>query len=426
MLKENKKNECYGCSMTGVRRAVAFTKEAVVIFHSPQSCSQVIREKDSNTIRQSISLSENTVPVIATNISSEDVIFGAHKKLEECLKYVAQIYAPEYIVVGNSCVAGIIGDDVTNIAKKVSKEIGLPVFTVPCFGFMNGGYEEGLLSVARQLIEYYVRPLPEKFKEVTLIGIVDKNRNYEYLFIKEILNEWGFKINCIFPGEAKLGEIKRIGSSSACILCSKYNMVNNPYQKIAAIIEEKIKRPILNVADPIGYEKALIWIKEIGAGLKLEEKIIARTKEALNEKFIMLFEDYRKYFSNKRAIIYVRKLPELTIDLTWFLEIIDNTGIEVIGISFAENISVSAIEGFTAAQNLSKLTILTETDYNNFEDISDYVFTLRMDSQCKKDDIPIPYVSPPFGIRGIGEFLDKILKVEMKKRHRGRNEKLLF
>lgn len=204
--------------MTGVRRAVAFHEDAIVIFHSPQSCSQVIREKDLNIFKNSIlDYDIKNVPIIATNISSEDVIFGAHKKFEECLRYVITKYRPAYVIVGNSCVAGIIGDDVINIGAKIGKESGVPVFISPCFGFMNGGYEEGLLSITKQLIEFYVKPSEKELAEVTLIGIIDKNRNYEYHFIESILSAWQLRINCIFPGAGRVAEMQKIGGSKACI-----------------------------------------------------------------------------------------------------------------------------------------------------------------------------------------------------------------
>ena len=411
--------KCYGCSMTGVRRAVIYNNEAVVVFHSPQGCGQVIREKDGKTSNHlSTVIRQDTVPIFTTNISDKDIVFGAGKKLEECLAYVIKKITPKYIVVGNSCVAGIIGDDIVSIAEAISKEFKVPIFTVPCFGFMNGGYEEGLIGISQQLLAYYIKPCLKKKREITLIGFVDKTNSYEFSFMEKILGEWAYNINCVFPGVATIAQIGNIASSKACILCGNYNKVNNAYKRVAEIIGEKYEIDIINAIAPIGYKRSISWIKNVGKALMVEDSLIKLTVQKEKTEIFTMLSQYKQYFTGKECIIYIHKIPDFIISLDWFFELLDMTGIRVKKILFRREIKKSDIVKFI--ENCKMSSYVIEVGKGNKELLKEaaYVFSIRMDDIGKERLIPIPYVNPPFNTLGLEEYLKKIFKVAMKNLHR--------
>ena len=181
------KNNCYGCSMTGIRRVAGFSRDCVIVLHSPTACGQIIREKDGYVLRNYMPGENVPVPIVTTNISGTGAIFGAQDQLEECLLQVIRSFAPRYIFVGSSCVVGVIGDDVAAVCDKVSRQFGLPIFAIPCCGFMNGGYEAGMKAAARFLIDAFITPGSLQQDEVILCGILDKNRNYEYFTCSKLL-----------------------------------------------------------------------------------------------------------------------------------------------------------------------------------------------------------------------------------------------
>lgn len=82
-------------------------------------------------------------------------IFGGADRLRACIEDVVNTYRPKCLIIANSCVAGVIGDDVEAVGKESEVKYGIPVFTVPCYGFLDGEYYQGYFAVAEQLAERF-------------------------------------------------------------------------------------------------------------------------------------------------------------------------------------------------------------------------------------------------------------------------------
>lgn len=416
MYLKEKRNSCYGCSMTGVRRAAAHNPGAVLVFHSPVSCGQVIREKDSSSLKIYIDGLEQDTPLITSNISGNDVIFGAQGRLEQCLRFAIEKYGPEYILLGNSCIAGIIGDDIEAVAAEVSEESGVPVFTVPCCGFMNGGYETGVYEAAKKLLDYYVQPQHVKKREVTLIGLVDKNKNYEYLFMKRVLASLGITINCVFPGYASVQEMRCIGASQAVICCSKYNMVNKPFREIALKTAQAANTDMIDLPDPVGYGPALEWIKNIAKLLHVDSN---RTDAVvLEEQTVMenVFSRYRKELQGSRALLYIAKKPDIIFDLSWYLDVIRQAGIVVQQVAFSVSFGREEAEALYRLYKLDACgmqLLVRKADFSEY----DFILTVRWEQNRLTNGVPVPYVNPLFGAAGIAQHLEKMHRILMQRRH---------
>ena len=108
--------------MPGVWRAVAYCQGVVVIFHSPKACAHVARTMDINahfrTIADGRRENVGSVPLLSSQLEEKHSIFGGVERLESCIAFAVQEYAPQCLVIANSCVAGVIGDDVESVARK--------------------------------------------------------------------------------------------------------------------------------------------------------------------------------------------------------------------------------------------------------------------------------------------------------------------
>lgn len=410
-----KRGNCYGCSMTGVKRAVAHNKGAVLLLHSPAACGQVLREKDNNGVNTCVALNNYEAPVFISCLNNEDAIFGANKKLELYLRQIIEQYKPEYAVVGNSCVIGVIGDDVENVCQQISDEYNIPVFSIPCFGFMNGGYEKGLTLTSQYLMEYYVKRMEARNNKVTLIGIVDKSRNHEYFFIEDVLKCFGLDINCVFPGDATIEQMKSIGESKALVLCSRYNMLSSVYFKIADTLQQATGLELVSVGDPVGYEKALRWVNDMGHALRVSSEVISKTHDRIKKEFEDLFAYYRNFFAGKTAIIYISMFPYIDTNLDWVFDLLENVGVCVEGVVIPCDTNDAELKKIIAYPKLFDCWIETADTFAGTQ--ADFIFALRADKKFEQL-VPIPYVNPPFGILGAKEFFAKMLKIEMIRKHR--------
>ena len=117
--------------MPGVWRAVAYMNGAVVVFHSPRACAHVARTMDINSQYRTLSENEReqwgSVPLLSSQMQEKDAIFGGVARLEKCLRFAIETYKPKCLMIANSCVAGVIGDDVESVAREVEEEYNVPI-----------------------------------------------------------------------------------------------------------------------------------------------------------------------------------------------------------------------------------------------------------------------------------------------------------
>lgn len=407
---------CYGCSMTGVRRAIAFNKDAVIVFHSPYACGQIMREKESNAYNHRYEISDDETPLVTSDILDKDAIFGAQDKLAACLDEVIKVYNPKYIVVANSCVAGVIGDDVEAICQSVQTRTNTPILCVPCFGFMNGGYEEGLYQAGKLLIDRFVHPSEEREKKITLVGIVDPYKTTEHIFTQDILEQLGFEVACIFPGRTTVEEMEAIGKSQALLMCARFNYVHAPYVKLGKYLSEKTKLPIIDYkSDPVGYVSTLEWIEDLAKKLSVSKERTDAVLNSMKERFTQIIAKYKPRLAGKKVVIYVLRLPQIDIKLDWFLEILNLVGIETLGYVIDQRIDSEASKKFIEDLDLG-LPVLSEDALNE----ADLVYTISMAKYRNMDHIPVPFATSPFGYVGLAVFYEKCYRKLMKFEHRGR------
>ena len=403
------KNNCYGCSMTGIRRVAGFSRDCAVVLHSPKACGQIIREKDGYTLRHYMPDESRPVPIFTTDINGQDAIFGAQDQLEECLVRVIREHAPSYVFVGSSCVVGVIGDDVAAVCDRVSRQFNIPVFAIPCCGFMNGGYEAGMIAAARFLIDTFVTPGSTPQNEVTLCGILDKHRNYEYEFIKNAFASWNIKINSIFPGYTDVRQMQELNRSRAILLCGSYTKIASPYRDIALYLGQKLSIPVITAPDPIGYRKSLDWLSTVGEQLRVDSKLLAASVVKLKKEFEEALNLRRPYLEGKTAVLYFSVLPKIPVYLDWLTELADLTSMVFKGMfleDFEEKPTYASVEEVYLPIRRLDIPMCNRSALAE----ADFIFTIRRKADAPANCIQLPYIHPPFGSHGFRDFTEKLFR----------------
>jgi len=70
-----------------------------------------------------------------TDINELDVIYGAEKRLFKSIREICEKYDPPAIFVYQTCITGLIGDDIEAVCKRAAEKFGKPVIPVNAPGF---------------------------------------------------------------------------------------------------------------------------------------------------------------------------------------------------------------------------------------------------------------------------------------------------
>lgn len=203
MIGKHAKRKPVICNLTGIYTANAFNPGAVVVIHAPRACSHLIagalpylKERYRKSGRK---LPYDMGNFYVTGLTDKEAIFGGEQKLEECLQAVISAQQPAYIMVAAGCVAGVIGDNIEAVCRRVEEETNVPILHTDGSGFMNDTESDPYLLTTKLLIEKFspLKRTDEKDKTVVLLGeqpINNKafvnsciNRLFHYFGLQDVL-----------------------------------------------------------------------------------------------------------------------------------------------------------------------------------------------------------------------------------------------
>lgn len=254
------------CSMPGVWRAVAHCQGFVVIFHSPRACAHVARTMDINSHFRSLADEQGdgtaTIPLLSSQLEEKHTIFGGAEQLEKCIAYAVEKYTPQCIVIANSCVAGVIGDDVVSVAREAKEKYQLPILTVDSYGFLDGEYYEGYFSMTENLIDHFVRLLPKEKKTVVLLGDNGGPWGHYAKEVTRLLNALGIKVIGQFPGYMSFDEIQKLGRAEGCIVLGGRGHTYVGLNRLARKLYQQCDIKYLDNIYPLGWHGTERWLQE--------------------------------------------------------------------------------------------------------------------------------------------------------------------
>ncbi|MGM9568569.1 MAG: nitrogenase component 1 [Phascolarctobacterium sp.] len=263
------------CSMPGIWRAVAYCKGVVVIFHSPKACAHVARTMDINAHFRTMSEGKReeigSVPLLSSQLEEKHSIFGGVERLEACIAHAVKEYAPECLVIANSCVAGVIGDDVEAVARKAQEQYKLPVLSLDCCGFLDGEYYEGYYGITELLVERFVRPLPSQEGKVLLLGDNGGPWGHYAQEVTRILNAMGVQVLGQFPGYMAFQDLPKVAAAEAIIVLGGRGQTHVGLTKIAGLMQKKLGIPYLNQY-PVDWQQTQEWIMAVGELLHRQDE----------------------------------------------------------------------------------------------------------------------------------------------------------
>lgn len=291
-----------GCQLILALGIVRTFQNVVTIIHGPLGCASnnIGLAGFNKTARLLKGKPASDVVWIHTNLDESDVITGGAAKLRSAILYADREYRPDVIVIGNSCVPGIIGDDIDSVVDELSREVSAKVVPVHCEGFRSRFVASGYDAAYHGLLKRLVDP-PERIRSaisgsddeirrdaaeslelgrtVNLLNVGSTSYGDE-VELTRILESLGLKVN-VLPLYGHVEEIRRMGEAALNIsICATHD------DYLVGHLKERFGTPYVIDTLPIGIKNTNAWLRAIGRAMNIverTERVIERETAELEE-----------------------------------------------------------------------------------------------------------------------------------------------
>lgn len=418
----------YGCSMIGACRVVAYCRDVVVILNSPLGCAHILRDRElvrnyqpKNPLRGLF----NSIGrrIVYTNLTDNDTIYGSADKLRACVKNVVLEYKPSYIIIANSCMVGIIGDDIAGIVGDLEESYHLPIIAINSFGFMNGAYSKGFILAVSALLDRFVKSRINRSKNnVVLIAPFEGKNSTAFQAIAELLKHLGISRVILFPGAADVQEIEQLGECKYGIILDHTNMLIEDYKAAAELMQKKLQLQILDYPDPIGFEATIKWLYKISEKLQPDKMLLDEMIQFTKEEYNKIVNDFLENVGRENKVSLVIRDAKVILNLNWLEGILNDLTLSVEAIYVDKTNSVQGnvlTELINSNPKFNKIPclFLSETEIINTVAPKN-ILSIRVPKETLPSAVPIPYMNMGFGIAGIKQFVFDLEKMLLIKKNR--------
>lgn len=316
-----------GCAYAGSKGVVwGPVKDMVHLSHGPVGCGQYSWATRRNLASGKPGV-DNFVPFqFTSDFQERDIVYGGDKRLEVILREIKSLFPlAKGISIQSECPIGLIGDDIEAVAKKMTKELGMPVIPVRCEGFRGVSQSLGH-HIANDSIRDHLlgkRKLEDKTSyDVALIG--DYNIGGDAWATKELLEEAGYRVVSVWSGDGTLDGLAMTPDVKLNIIHC-YRSMNY----ICRHMEEQYGIPWTE-ANFFGPSKIKASLRKLAG--HFDDVIKEKTEQAIQrheQEMNKTIAKYRPRLEGKKVMLYVGGLrPRHTI------EAFEDLGMEIIGTGY--------------------------------------------------------------------------------------------
>ncbi|MFD3226603.1 nitrogenase molybdenum-iron protein alpha chain [Rahnella aceris] len=318
-----------GCAYAG-SKGVVFgpIKDMAHISHGPVGCGQYSRAGRRNYYTGWSGVNSFGTINFTSDFQERDIVFGGDKKLDKLIDELEMLFPlTKGISVQSECPVGLIGDDISAVAKTSSAKIGKPVVPVRCEGFRGVSQSLGH-HIANDVIRDWVLDNREgnEFEttpyDVAIIG--DYNIGGDAWASRILLEEMGLRVVAQWSGDGTLAEMENT-PKVALNLVHCYRSMNY----ISRHMEEKHGIPWIEY-NFFGPTKIAESLREIAARF---DDTIRKNAEAVIEKYQAqtqaVIDKYRPRLEGKKVLLYLGGLRPRHI-----IGAYEDLGMEIIGTGY--------------------------------------------------------------------------------------------
>ena len=349
----------HGCAFNGAMTMSSNLKDAVILAHSPKSCTYLSIQTISSAGRRTLFERGNILPsslipnVLSTDMSETDMVFGGSENLLSKVKSVLNSQSPPPdIVIVSSCPSGIIGDDIDD-ALSLSTE-RTKIVTVKAEGNLTGDYLQGMLmaytSLAKQIID---RKVEKRERTVNIIfeKVVARNTEMNFQRLKTFLTRMNISVNCRFLCNTSYASLRDFCSAELNLLAYR--------DYTGKILEDffikEYGASFFEKQFPIGFKETSDWLLALGKHFDASDE----AKSIISENEII----YQNRIKSVRPKLEGKKLMIITYnhELDWILNAALDCDMKIVKIcvlNFSQDegfrSSLSEIDGIEVVENYDK------------------------------------------------------------------------
>lgn len=349
----------HGCAFNGAMTMSSNLKDAVILAHSPKSCTYLSIQTISSAGRRTLFERGNILPsslipnVLSTDMSETDMVFGGSENLLSKVKSVLNSQTPPpAIVIVSSCPSGIIGDDIDD-ALSLSTE-RTKIVTVKAEGNLTGDYLQGMLmaytSLAKQIIDRNVEKR-EKTVNIVFEKVVARNTEMNFQRLKTFLTRMNISVNCRFLCNTSYASLRDFCSAELNLLAYR--------DYTGKILEDffikEYGASFFEKQFPIGFKETSDWLLALGKHFYASDE----AKSIISENEII----YQNRIKSVRPKLEGKKLMIITYnhELDWILNAALDCDMKIVKIcvlNFSQDegfrSSLSEIDGIEVVENYDK------------------------------------------------------------------------
>lgn len=292
-----------GCCYAGCKGVVIGPIiDMVHIVHGPVGCSYYAWMTRRNLGRYEEGTPNYLSYAFTTDMQDPDIIFGGEKKLKTAIKEAYDIFHPKAISVHATCPVGLIGDDVHQVAREASAELGINVVAFSCEGYKGVSQSAGHHIANNNLFKFVVgtddTPFENKFT-INMLG--EYNIGGDSWEIHRILNKCGIDVNATLSGDVTYGEIARSHMVNLNLV-----QCHRSINYVAEMMEKKYGIPWLKV-NFIGAESAAKSMRKIACYFE-DQDLIDKVEKVIEEEMAEVtpvLEEIKPRTQGKKAILVV-------------------------------------------------------------------------------------------------------------------------
>lgn len=349
----------HGCAFNGAMTMSSNLKDAVILAHSPKSCTYLSIQTISSAGRRTLFERGNILPsslipnVLSTDMSETDMVFGGSENLLSKVKSILNSKSPPpAIVIVSSCPSGIIGDDIDD-ALSLSTE-RTKIVTVKSEGNLTGDYLQGMLmaytSLAKQIIDRSVEKR-ERTVNIVFEKVVARNTEMNFQRLKTFLARMNISVNCRFLCNTSYASLRDFCSAELNLLAYR--------DYTGKILEDffikEYGASFFEKQFPIGFKETSDWLLALGKRFDASDE----AKSIISENEII----YQNRIKSVRPKLEGKKLMIITYnhELDWILNAALDCGMKIVKIcvlNFSQDegfrSSLSEIDGIEVVENYDR------------------------------------------------------------------------
>lgn len=349
----------HGCAFNGAMTMSSNLKDAVILAHSPKSCTYLSIQTISSAGRRTLFERGNILPsslipnVLSTDMSETDMVFGGSENLLSKVKSILNSQSPPpAIVIVSSCPSGIIGDDIDD-ALSLSTE-RTKIVTVKAEGNLTGDYLQGMLmaytSLAKQIIDRNVEKR-ERTVNIVFEKVVARNTEMNFQRLKAFLARMNISVNCRFLCNTSYASLRDFCSAELNLLAYR--------DYTGKILEDffikEYGASFFEKQFPIGFKETSDWLLALGKHFDASDE----AKSIISENEII----YQNRIKSVRPKLEGKKLMIITYnhELDWILNAALDCDMKIVKIcvlNFSQDegfrSSLSEIDGIEVVENYDK------------------------------------------------------------------------